>query len=177
MLDRRCWFMCPSIAWNRQEGILSIIICKFFKLLMQVKVSFCLVGHTHEDIDAIIGTVVSHLRGKNLETFEDLKRESIESIVRQKALMHGVDMLVGVPDYGKHFEGANGEEVVGLQSAHEFRISSNSTCDGVQLHYKELVSDVGWLPRPVPVSDTFSSSWATAFESSKKNQGKPVIYT
>jgi hypothetical protein len=141
---------------------------------MQVKVSFCLVGHTHEDIDAIIGTVVSHLRGKNLETFEDLKRESIESIVRQKALMHGVDMLVGVPDYGKHFEGANGEEVVGLQSAHEFRISSNSTCDGVQLHYKELVSDVGWLPRPVPVSNNFKSSWDEEFECSKKNQGKPV---
>jgi hypothetical protein len=109
-----------------------------------------------------------------LETFEDLKRESIEAIVQQSAMMHGVDMLVGIPNYGKHFDGANEAEVSGLQSAHEFRISSNLTGDGIQLHYKELVSDVGWLPRPVPVSDSFKSSWDSEFRCSKQNQGKPV---
>ncbi len=120
--------------------------------------------------------MVSHLRGKNLETFEDFKRECNEAILNARAIMHGVDMLIGIPNYSKFFEGANANEINGLQKAHEFRISSSKDGQGVKLHYKELVTDVGWLPRPVPVSDSFKDTWKSEFECSVKNQGEPVLF-
>ena len=72
----------------------------------------------------------------------------------------------------------NGNFAAAVQSHKELNVEdrmwSNLTGDGIQLHYKELVSDVGWLPRPVPVSDSFKSSWDSEFRCSKQNQGKPV---
>jgi hypothetical protein len=140
-----------------------------------VKVSFCIVGHTHEDIDALIGTVVSHLRGKNLETFEDFRRECNEAIINEFAAIHGVDLLIGLPNYTKFFEGVNENNIKGIQKAHEFRISADKNGQGIKLHYKELVTDIGWLPRPVPVSESFKDAWVSEFQCSVKDQGYPVL--
>ncbi len=146
-------------------------------ILLKVKVSYCIVGHTHEEIDAIIGTVISHLRGKNIETFEDFRRECNAAILKQQACIHGVDMLVGIPDYDETFKGINEHNIQGISSCHEFRLSSDISGIGVKLHYKELSTDIGWFPRPIQVSDSFKDTWNSIFNCSIRNQGSPVSHS
>jgi len=50
--------------------VISMLIAYLIHLCC-VKISYCLVGHTHEDIDAIIGNVITYLRSKNIPTLTD----------------------------------------------------------------------------------------------------------
>ena len=45
----------------------------------KVALAFLLVGHTHTDVDRIIGLVVSYIRRLNVTTFEELKAYVLES--------------------------------------------------------------------------------------------------
>ena len=44
----------------------------------KVALAFLLVGHTHTDVDRIIGLVVSYIRRLNVTTFEELKAYVLE---------------------------------------------------------------------------------------------------
>ncbi len=109
-----------------------------------------------------------------METFEDFRRECNEAIMNELAVIHGVDMIIGLPNYDKFFKGINDKNIKGLHKAHEFRIVADANGQGVRLHYKELVTDIGWLPRPVPVSESFQDTWSPEFKCSVRNQGEPV---
>ena len=45
----------------------------------KVVLAFLLVGHTHTDVDRIIGLVVSYIRRLNVTLFEELKAYALES--------------------------------------------------------------------------------------------------
>ena len=49
--SNKCWALLAGMAALVSLG-----------LVRKLKMSYCLVGHTHEDIDALIGTVISRLR-------------------------------------------------------------------------------------------------------------------
>ena len=46
---------------------------------LQVKITFLVVGHTHCDIDRIIGLVTTFMRSKDVVTYEDFERFAKES--------------------------------------------------------------------------------------------------
>jgi hypothetical protein len=57
-------------------GLASLValgICK------KVVLAFLLVGHTHTDVDRIIGLVVSYIRNLDVCSFEELRRYCMES--------------------------------------------------------------------------------------------------
>jgi hypothetical protein len=45
----------------------------------KVVLAFLLVGHTHTDVDRIIGLVISYIRNLDVSSFEELKRYCMES--------------------------------------------------------------------------------------------------
>ena len=57
-------------------GLASLValgICK------KVVLAFLLVGHTHTDVDRIIGLVVSYIRNLDVSSFEELKKHCMDS--------------------------------------------------------------------------------------------------
>jgi hypothetical protein len=158
--------------WTLIAGLSVLVL---FGYVRKIKLSYCLTNHTHEDVDAIIGNVIAHLRGKNIRTFEELKLECMKAIETEGAVVEDVAIACGIPNYDTVFENFNDHKIVGLSEAHEIRITSNSDGDGIQLFYKELVTDIGWLPRPILPDESQKNIWEANFVSKYKNQGKPVM--
>jgi hypothetical protein len=57
--------------WSCQVGTYKLHIY----LILQVKLSYLEVGHTHEDYNTIIGTIAAHIANLDLHTFDDNKSQ------------------------------------------------------------------------------------------------------
>ena len=69
-------------CWTLFAGLSALIS---LEIVQKVKVSYCVVGHTHEDVDAIIGTVISHLRKRDIQSFTVFEEEVRKSINKHNA--------------------------------------------------------------------------------------------
>lgn len=82
-------------------------------VVKKVKLSYLEVGHTHDDYDAIIGTIGSYITNLDLATFEDYKTACIEAITKQGSLVLAVERIVGITDYDRLFQDFNSSKVTG----------------------------------------------------------------
>lgn len=89
-------------------------------------------GHTHEDIDALIGTVVTKLRKENIPTFS-MREQAIFSAMREttEGKVKAVEQVVGITDYEAMFGKAIGI-IKGIKDVKEFRITADA--DGILLY-------------------------------------------
>ena len=69
---KKCFTVLVGLA-----ALIALGICN------KVVLPFLLVGHTHTDVDRIIGLVVAYIRRMNVATFEELKRFCLESFTVQ----------------------------------------------------------------------------------------------
>jgi D-lyxose ketol-isomerase len=69
-----------------------------------VKISYCIVSHTKEDIDAIIGNVVTHLRANDVPSFAVFKQRVMAAITKENAEVIDVKQTFDIPDYGNLFK-------------------------------------------------------------------------
>lgn len=65
--------------------------------------SYLVVGHTHEDVDACIGTVVTRLRALDIPTFSKFRVECLAAITKEGGTVLDVEQVVGMPDYDEMF--------------------------------------------------------------------------
>ena len=141
-----------------------------------MKASFLLVGHTHDDVDAVIGSVISYLRGVDIFSFAEFEAACKLAISSVEALSRvvRVERVVGITDYEEIFATHTaGLQLVGITNLQEARISVN-TVGAVQVLYKDDVTTTGWFPRPVPHYQC--SLWRTAFPhpDAASNAGNPL---
>ena len=61
--------------------------------LSKVTVSYCVVGHTHEDIDAIIGTVITYLRNHDIQSFHHFDRTVRHAINKKHAQVNNFGVI------------------------------------------------------------------------------------
>jgi hypothetical protein len=66
--SNKCYIVIIGLA-----SLVALGICN------KVVLAFLLVGHTHTDVDRIIGLVVSYIRNLDVSLFEELKRHCMES--------------------------------------------------------------------------------------------------
>lgn len=59
--------------------ILGLACLVALGICRKVVLAFLLVGHTHTDVDRIIGLVISYIRNLDVSSFEELKRYCMES--------------------------------------------------------------------------------------------------
>lgn len=135
---------CPS---NKCETLLvacgtlvGLGICK------KIKINFLEVGHTHEDIDALIGTVVVKLRAMDLPTFDSRIEVIMSALKHEGSKIRVVDEVIGMTDYNMalkpYFAFAKG-----ISNIKEFRIFANEEGNPVFLYKTNSTVD-GWYPRP-----------------------------
>ena len=70
--SNKCFTVLVGLA-----ALIALGICN------KVVLAFLLVGHTHTDVDRIIGLVVAYIRRMNVAIFEELKRFCLESFTVQ----------------------------------------------------------------------------------------------
>lgn len=83
-------------------------------LILQVKLSYLEVGHTHDDYDAIIGTIAAHIANLDLPTFDDYKSACMEALSKQGSIVLAVEKIIGMCDYDRLFRDFNTSDVKGI---------------------------------------------------------------
>lgn len=141
----------PNKNWALMAAAAYLVM---LGLCRKVKYSFLLVGHTHDDIDAIIGTVVTYLRSLDSWSFAEFVEACKTAVKSGSALSRVVDVqrLVGITDYVAIFADVSASfDIKGITCISEARITA--AADGsISLLYKDDVTVTGWMPRPVPLA-------------------------
>jgi hypothetical protein len=147
-------------------------------IVKKVKLSYLVVGHTHDDYDAIIGTIATYIANLDLPTFDDYKKAAKEAIHAANSTVLAVEKIVGICDYDRLFRDFNVSDVtglfitlvyinyamhiillssdikynifVGLARAKSIRITAKTDGTGVNVFYKVSHRQKGWFPRPCP---------------------------
>jgi len=83
------------------------------------------VGHTHEDIDQLIGAIVTYLRTRNLPTVEILITALKLALHDEEGKVKDVVLVIGVTDYDELFAGVRTEGLQGISEAKVLRFSAN----------------------------------------------------
>ena len=122
----------------------------FFSLLVhlgifrEVYVNFLLVGHTHEDIDAMFGRWSTKLKSNNYPTIPLLMKSFMDA-EEKPVIPH---LIEEVPDFKGFLDGylcAGKEALKGHTKGQQFKFYKDS--DGLpKMQYKILCTDRDWLP-------------------------------
>ena len=122
----------------------------FFSLLVskgifrEVYINFLIVGHTHEDIDALFGRWSSRLKTNNYPTLPRLMK-SFMDCETHPVIPH---LIEEVPDFKQFVEGylgTRGDELEGQSKAQQFKFFKDSS-GWPLMEYKNLYTDPKWLP-------------------------------
>lgn len=137
-------------------------------------ISFLLVGHTHEDIDALFSVISRHFRqipghsveGKTPQSFqEEMGAALAQRFVAECHIMESVLDWDGYLRPHLH-RGTSGmahvdleaEPESGARAPHRFWIHRREKDGAVVLHYKELDTHPIWLPSIDPSAETLVSN-------------------
>jgi hypothetical protein len=121
----------------------SLLVAK--RIFREVYVNFMLVGHTHDDIDALFGRWSMALRKESYPTIPLLMR-SFMTNERVPTIPH---LIQEVPDFKSFIAGsiAEGSEALqGHTKAHQFKFYLDSNGCPV-MKYKMLCHHEDWLPK------------------------------
>ena len=120
----------------------SLLVAKH--IFHEVYVSFMLVGHTHDDIDALFGRWSMQLKKENFPTIPSFMK-SFMDVDSVPTVPH---LIEEVPDFKTFIEGSllDGDaSLTGHTKAQIFKLYLNST--GVPImKYKHYCTDSDWLP-------------------------------
>ena len=98
--------------------LVALGICK------KIKVNYLEVGHTHEDIDAWIGNVVTHLRKTDIRTFEQRMKAIKLAIKKDESQVKAVEEVIGITDYEAAVKSFQNPKLGGISVIKEFRITN-----------------------------------------------------
>ena len=123
----------------------SLLVAK--KIFREVYVSFMLVGHTHDDIDALFGRWSMQLKKENFPTIPSLMKSfmDVDGVSDKPTIPH---LIEEVPDFKTFIENAlldGDDRLVGHTKAQHFKFYMNAA--GVPImKYKIYCTDNDWLP-------------------------------
>jgi hypothetical protein len=67
---RNLYIQLDNVSTNKCSTVIAAcVLLVMLGIRKKVKLSYLEVGHTHEDVDALIGTVTGTLRGRIFQTF------------------------------------------------------------------------------------------------------------
>ena len=130
-------------------------------IILQVKLSFLVMGHTHCDIDRIIGLVAVYMRTHDVITYEDFERFAMESFKAQDFTpILGVETIIAMTDYDQLFDSEYSKKdnegdsfffayrsyltlIIGYMAPAVFRLSLSKDKQRVICYYKTDVTTKG----------------------------------
>lgn len=148
------------------------IFCIIIGVVRKVKVSYLKTGHSHDDCDAIIGNVVSHIRGIDIADWTTFQKVCAEAINKDGSTILSVNRLISIPDYASIFSDFNNNNIEGLSQISLCRITAKANGEGVNMYYKDDSTADGWFPRPIIAAN--KSDWDNLFLPDDVSQGIPI---
>jgi hypothetical protein len=70
----------------------------------KVKISFMVVGHTHDDYDALIATICTHISNMDIFTLAAFEQACRDAILKENCQVIDVLQLFGLPDFDRFFQ-------------------------------------------------------------------------
>ena len=114
-------------------------------VFQEVYINFLIVGHTHDDIDALFGRWSYKLRGTDYPTLP-LLMKSFMDMESRPVIPH---LIEEVPDFKKFVEGylcTRRDALAGHTNAQQFKFYRNAN-GWPLMQYKLLCTDNEWLPK------------------------------
>ena len=111
----------------------------------EIYINFLIVGHTHEDIDALFGRWSNKLRANDYLTIPRLMK-SFMDCETQPVIPH---LIEEVPDFKQFVEGylnSGSDSLHGHSQAQQFKFYMDSN-GWPLMQYKILCMDIDWLPK------------------------------
>lgn len=130
---------------NKNRWFFAFCSLLVFKgIFREIYINFLIVGHTHEDIDALFGRWSSMLKTNNYPTIPRLMKSFMEC-ESHPVIPH---LIEEVPDFKKFVEGylgTGGDFLEGHSTSQQFKFHMDSN-GWPLMEYKHLCTDLDWLP-------------------------------
>lgn len=130
---------------NKNRWVFAFCSLMVFKgIFREIYINFLIVGHTHEDIDALFGRWSSMLKTKNFPTVPRLMK-SFMDCETHPVIPHFIEE---VPDFKRYVEGylgTGGDFLEGHSTSQQFKFYMDSS-GWPLMEYKNLCTDKEWLP-------------------------------
>ena len=152
----RMYLQLDGASQNKCKTVLAFCSWLVKKgMFRQIKVSFLIVGHTHEDVDQCFCVISKHLRQYPAYTIADLQREVLAAF--SKDHWHGNQFVARKISVHWQAHGANYDVKSWLEPYVDRLLSGfrfNANCmkfvmyedSIVRMHYKQYASDPFWKP-------------------------------
>lgn len=99
--------------------------------------SYLIVGHTHADVDALIGTIVSYLRNVDQMSPQEFAEAVGKGCSSLDGSIDSIENTLATPNYEKNFFASRMRaDFDGLTECRELRMSADKTSGFVAIHYK-----------------------------------------
>ena len=125
-----------------------MVLLVFFGLCKKIKISFLEVGHTHEDVDGLIGYVVVKLRSANITDLNVLEQVVKGAIRDEEGSIKHIETFLGIPDYDTLVQNSLPQNIEGLKKSKVLRISLDENGASYIL-YKTCATAPGRFPKPI----------------------------
>lgn len=133
-----------NVIYNKCHTVIGTMsMLTLLGIVRKVKLSYLVVGHTHEDVDATIGNVVTHLRAQDLPTYSEFREQCLVAIRKDGGAVLDVHQIIGCTDFDEVFQKINKFNVDGISAAHTIRITAAPDGSGPVIFYKEDNSKPG----------------------------------
>ena len=130
---------------NKNRWVFAFCSLLVYKgIFKEVYINFLIVGHTHEDIDALFGRWSTQLKMNDYPTLPRLMK-SFMDCESQPVIPHFIEEVPDFKRFVHGYLGTGGNFLEGHSFSQQFKFSMNS--DGWPImEYKDLCTDKDWLP-------------------------------
>jgi hypothetical protein len=92
---------------NKGYTVIALMVALvLLGICRKVKISFMVVGHTHDDYDALIATICTHISSMDIFTLNEFERACRDAIFKDQSQIIDVMQLFGLPDFDRLFQDA-----------------------------------------------------------------------
>ena len=103
--------------------------------------SYLIVGHTHADVDALIGTIILYLRNVDQLSPHEFADAVGKACKSKDGTIEAIENRLATPDYEANFELRRMKaDFDGITECREIRMSASNDNDGVVMYYKVYTS-------------------------------------
>ena len=97
-------------------------------------------GHTHADVDALIGTIVSYLRNVDQMAPSEFAKVVGEACKSNDGSIDSIENTLATPDYESYFGQCKlRSDFEGVTECREIRLTNDDSDDSVKMYYKVLI--------------------------------------
>ena len=130
---------------NKNRWVFAFCSLLVYKgIFCEIYINFFIVGHTHEDIDALFGRWSNKLKTNDYPTIPRLMKLFMDS-KNQPVIPHLIEEVLDFKEFVHRYLGTGGDFLEGHSTSQQFKFYLDSSGWPLMEH-KNLCTDVKWQP-------------------------------